>query len=118
MVHKNQDIGYDEPYYEGDTLQIVVTVEEDGSAKDLTGATASWAMSSDPGESPELTDADSGVSAVLSDAANGEITIEINDGTTEGLVGNWHHEVRLTDNSGQKSVVAVGRMAIEERVSA
>ena len=118
MPRNNQDIGFDESYYEGDSLDIVVTVEEDGSAKDLSGASASWAMSPTPGDTVELSSSDSGVSVSITDEAAGEITVSISEATTEGLVGSWYHEVRVTDSAGDKSVVTTGRMAIEERVSA
>lgn len=117
MAKEEQHIGYDESYYEGDSLQIVVTVTEDGSDKDITGSTPSWTMSSDPGDAVELSDSDSGVSASVTDAANGEVTVTIDEGTTDGKVGKWYHEVRLEDSAGEKSVVTRGRMAIQERVS-
>lgn len=118
MAITGQDIGdNDDRYYAGDSLDMVVDVTEDGSAKDLTGASVEWAMSANPGSTEELSDSDTGVTASVTDAANGEVTVTIAEGTTNGLERSWYHEVRITDSSGDKAVVTRGTFTIASRVN-
>jgi len=118
MVATNQDIGgSDEPYYEGDTLEITVTVTEEGSAKPIDGATIEWALAKDAGGTETLTEGDTGVTTAITDAANGKLEVVIDEGVTDGLSGIYEHEVRLTDSTGDKSVVTKGSFSIYERLN-
>lgn len=119
MAKDDQDVGTSvEPYYEGDSLELVISVDEDGSDKDLTGASVEWAMSRDPSSAEEISESTTGVSASVTDAATGEITVTIAQGITDGKTGRWHHETRVTDSSGDKAVVTRGEFYIIPRVNA
>lgn len=116
MTDTGQDVGTSgDPYYEGDTLEIIVDVTEDGSAKDLTNSSASWEVSKGPDRRTELSGSDSGVDVSITDAANGEVTITVDEGATDGMVGAYHHQLRVTDSVGDKAVVTTGRLEIGPR---
>jgi hypothetical protein len=117
MAKTQQDIGTTDPYHEGDSLELIVDVDEDGSDKDLTQASVSWTVAHRLGASPTLSDSDSGVSASVTDAAAGEVTVTIDSGVTDGLAGRYQHELRVTDLNGDTAVVAEGRFRIAERVT-
>jgi hypothetical protein len=117
MAETQQDIGTIEPYHEGDSLEVIVSVDEDGADKDLSQATVSWTVAHRSGATPTLADTDSGVSASVTDAATGEVTVTIDSGVTDGLAGRYQHELRVTDLNGDTAVVAEGRFRIAERVT-
>jgi len=117
MVRTQQDIGTADPYHEGDALELIVDVDEAGDDKDLAQATVSWTLAHRPGATPTLSDSDSGVTATVTDAAAGEVTVTIDSGVTDGLAGRYQHELRVTDRNGDTAVVAEGRVRIADRVT-
>lgn len=116
MVTTQQHIGTDESYYEGDALEIVVTLDNLPD-QGLTGATVSWTMAEEEGKPPILSDSDTGVSVSITDASNGVITVTIGGGITDDLVGTYEHEMRITDSLGRPAVVTKGYVQISERVT-
>lgn len=118
MAKDDQDIGRgDDPYFAGDSLELPITVEEDGSVKDISGWSSEWALSETPGGSELVNEADSGVDVTITDGPNGEVTVTVDAGVTDGLSRNYHHELRLTDTQGNKGVVTRGTIYIETRVN-
>lgn len=100
-------------------MEITVDVDNpDGTAKDLTGASVEFALSERPDGPEELSQDDSGVTAAVTDAAAGEVTITIDADTTDGMARKWYYEVRVTDSEGKKSVVTRGTLRISERLNA
>ena len=119
MTLKNQNVGKSgDTYVEGDSLELVFTITEDGSVKDLGGSTTEWALIPGVGGSEVLDESDSGVSSLITDADSGEVTVTIEADVTDGLAASYKHELRLTDGSGKKSVVAQGDFIISTRYNA
>lgn len=117
MTATDQNIGLgNDPYFAGDSLVITVDVDKsDGTDKGLTGANPSWVVE-DNGEEV-LSDGDTGVTVTVSDAAAGEVEIDIDPGTTDGLYGMFEHYVRIEDAAGEKTVVTTGDILITKRGS-
>lgn len=118
MTSVNQDVGFgDNPYFEGDSLEMTVTVREQNNRKDLSGATVEWVLYDDEQDPTQtiLDDGDAGVIANVTNASEGEVTITINAGITDGEVGQYEHELRVTDSNGDKKVVTIGRFHISVR---
>lgn len=115
MASTDQHVGIDEPYHEGDTLELLVDVDDDGSDKALHQASVDWVLSETPSSTPVLDDSDSGVSATVSNGSAGEVTVTIDAGVTNDLAGHYQHEVRITDKSGDKAVVTEGHFRIVKR---
>lgn len=114
---KTQHIGTeDDQYIEGDSLRIDATVTEDGSAKDLQGATVNFGIGEDYGSQVELSDSDSGIQANVTDTTNGEIEVVINDGVTDGMAGYWVYEIEVEDAGGQVVTVTRGDFVIEDEL--
>jgi hypothetical protein len=118
MAKTNQNIGVDEnAYFAGDSLEIIVNVDDRGSDLDIVGASIEWAVAESPGSSEIISESDSGVTATVTDADAGELTITVDEGVTDGLDGRYYHEVRLTDSSGREAVVTRGILRIGTRVN-
>jgi hypothetical protein len=120
MTATDQHVGTDaDPYYAGDSLELTFDVDQpDGTAKDLTGATVSWAVASRPGDTPALDDGDAGVTLTISDAANGEVTVTVDAGATSDLSGLYYHELEVEDASGAVDTVARGEFTVTPDVIA
>lgn len=117
MVATKQTVGVQDNYYAGDALQLTITVTQDGSAKDLSNVTTEWALSSSAGETELLNEGDSGVSSTVTDAPNGEVSVTLDSGVTDDFVGQYEHELRITEGGGNPAVVTRGRVIINERVN-
>ena len=74
--------------HDGDTLSILVTVEESAVAKDLTGATVATSAKG-AGSSNTIAG-----TATLSNAAGGEVLVEYGAGDLS--VGTWNVQLRVT----------------------
>lgn len=118
MTKTGQDIGLgDEPYHAGDSLDIVFTVTEDGSAKNLTGANVVWKAKKQRVSDTVFDSDDSGISASVTDASAGEVTVDIDSGVTDGKETTLYHELRVTDSANDKAVVSTGKWKIIPRVT-
>ena len=84
----------------GESRTIEGTVKENGSAKDISGASTAWFLLPDQGD-PDgdavLSDSDSGISVSIVDAANGRLDITINQGETDGLSGRYWQRIEVDD---------------------
>lgn len=115
MPHQIQDI---DDYHEGDAMHIHVTVtKQDGTAVDLTGATAEWLLKSDARDADSealLTKDTAGGGVAITDAEAGQLTIYIDTGDTTGFgSGTYHHRLRVTDADSDRVTVLHGNFAIE-----
>lgn len=99
-----------EDYTAGESLVFPFDITKpDGSAKDLTGATAEWLLlpSEDSDDADALlTDSDTGVSLSFdSPRTDGEITLTIARGETDGWGDNvYHHELRIDGDSQGRQI--------------
>lgn len=110
---KTQNIGTgQDTYVAGDSLRIDATVTEDGSAKDLEGATINFGVGEDYGSQLELQDSNSGVTTNITSAADGELEVVIDKGVTDDMPGYWVYEIEIEDASGQSVTVVRGDLEI------
>jgi hypothetical protein len=114
MTQQDQDIGNEKPYHEGDDLEIDVSVTEDGSAKDITGAEITWVLAESQGGAAKIEKSTSGGGVTITDAANGKFTITVEGSDTKDLAGHHYHEAEVTDNVGQTSTVLTGTFQIQQ----
>jgi hypothetical protein len=113
MVETGQDIGIEtEPYYAGDALQIVSTVFDGGVERNLENDEVEFRLETRLNKNVILDDDETGVSATVSDAASGEITVRIDGGVTTGMEGRYRYRIRVIDDSGSPATVTVGRFKI------
>lgn len=100
----------------GDTISVYVTVpDQDGQPVNLTGASAIWQAA--PGtprrfaSTPVLTKA-TGSGITITNAAAGELRIDLQPGDTAGLVGDFYHELQTTDSGGASTTPLAGLMTL------
>jgi hypothetical protein len=108
----NQDV---DTYWEGDTLHLDVTCYTDdrnSTPKDLSGASIEWTLRPLPAFAPELTKTlENGIVDV--DLGAGEFRVEIDDGETQGLSGEYYHKVVVTDSDGNQTTILTGWIDID-----
>lgn len=111
MTHNNQDV---DDYHVGDDLKIKVTVEENGSPKDITNSSAEYELYEKypSGDDTVFTKTTSGGGITIVDAANGRLDVEIDGTDTDGLDGNYNHRLRVTDASGNTVTVFTGEFTV------
>lgn len=98
------EIPPDEHYTAGEYVIWEYTVEKDGAAYPIDGATVSWYLlhrQGDDAAEAVLSDGDSDMSATIVDAANGRIDVEIGSDVTADLSGNYWQRVVVTDSAGR-----------------
>lgn len=103
-------------YIAGESLTQEFTVEEDGSAKDISGAEIEWSLLPNRGADAadaELDDSDSGVSASIVDAANGRVDVAIDQDVTTGLGGDRYWQRLVVDDSGSGKQIWGGTVRID-----
>lgn len=91
------------------TLQIEVRLP-DGTAPDLTGASAAWKLSDDPGGTALITKSAS-IVGPTADPPVVQVSIDAAD-TADLPAGQYWHEAEVTDSLGRLTTVAVGRCSV------
>lgn len=92
------------------------------TALDLSSFTAKWAISrisAKTGEyltSPIVEKKQSSGGITVTDAANGKLEVDLDPADTQGLSGEFHHELEVFDGQGNGVVVAVGTLTIDKNV--
>jgi len=92
----------------GETLVWEHTVEEDGSAKDLSGASVNYYLLAEQGDANDdalLDDSDADITAAIVDAANGRIDVTFASGATDPYAGQslWQRLI-VDDAAGDRSI--------------
>jgi hypothetical protein len=113
MVEVNQDISITA----GDDFERVFTVTEGGSAKDLTGATPRWVAARSSGGTAIISSDDSDVSASVTAAASGEVTLTVDDTATVDLSGDYVHELEIESAPGEVVTVSRGVLSVDENTA-
>ena len=97
------------------TLTVTVT-DTAGDAVDLTGASVRFVMGRnytdsfavDSNASPQS------ATATVSNGSGGIITVLISDTVMDDLIGDYLYEVKVTDASGNESVVTEGTITVKD----
>jgi len=87
----------------GESYEHVISVEDNGSAVDITGASVSYHVVPTIGaaDSAAVFDGgDSDVSVSITDAAAGEVTVTVEQGVTDALGGNRYWRRLVVDDAG------------------
>lgn len=106
MTH---EIPRNDHYVGGESIIWQYTIEkEDGTAKNLSGATVDWYLFNSRGEDTAdalLDTSSNGISVTITDAANGKAEVEIDGSATEDLAGGryWQRLV-VVDDSGNTQI--------------
>lgn len=105
---------------QGQDVSIPITVVDSaGASVDTTGASARFAMARSPSDDPVVDSSASPqtASVVVAAAAGGPITVTITDTVLDGLEGDYYFECKMTDSSGNESIVARGWMSVESALT-
>lgn len=111
MTH---DIASPTHYAAGESLRQELTIEEDGTPKDISGATVTWTLLPVQGADADaalLTGADDGVDVTIVDGANGRIDITIDQDVTTDLPGQ-HYQRLVVDDVGPGKQIWGGQFRI------
>ncbi|QQP93559.1 hypothetical protein IGS68_33605 (plasmid) [Skermanella sp. TT6] len=104
----------------GDTMPVfVIITDQAGAAMNLTGVTAIWQASQGTparfSPTPVLTKTtDAGIT--ITNAAAGELQIDLEPADTVSLSGDFYHELQLTDASGAVTTPLKGVMHIRKQL--
>lgn len=111
------DITPPEPYGAGESLEQQITIEEDGSPKDITDASVKWELVNTQGDERSeavLTESDSGVTVTVTDATNGRIDITIDQDVTTDFARTMPYWQRLiVDDAGSHKQIWSGPFPID-----
>ena len=96
----------------GDDKTLEVDVKDnDQVVVDITAATIEWRASRNLKVTAALTKTTaSGIS--ITNASGGIFQITLDDGDTEGLVGNYYHEAQVTFTNGKIATILRGIMTV------
>ncbi|MDD4721984.1 MAG: hypothetical protein PHR07_04505 [Acidaminococcaceae bacterium] len=104
--------------WQGEVKTITVTVlKQDGTAKDLTAASAIvWEMSTSVAAlAPSITKSVGSGITVSTPATSGVFVIVLAHTDTHTMdPGVYHHEARVTDSAGVEEVVTIGEVTIHQ----
>lgn len=101
--------------YQGeDKLLEISVLDEDGNAKDITGATITWILATSPdAAAAEVTKSTGGSGVSITNAAGGVFQVTLDGSDTTSLEGNYWHEAEVEDTSGHDNTVTTGYITIK-----
>ena len=99
---------------QGQNVELAIAVvDNDGVAVDLTGASARFALARNADATP-LIDSDGATATItFNDAANGLLSVYIDDTVTDDFYGDYYYEVKVTDISTNETIVTRGWITVE-----
>jgi hypothetical protein len=105
----------------GDTAPVYVTVLDlAGDPINLTGVSARWQAARGTtarfSSTPALIKSTDSGDIVITEAALGELRIILLPEDTENLVGDFYHELELTDSSGSATTPLSGLMSVTRQL--
>jgi len=101
-------------FISGDSQKLIITVQDADNApaaKNLTGATITWALARSRGSAPLITKT-VGSGITVTDAANGALEVAIAPADTATIDGVHYHELEVVDSAGNKSTAVYGLVII------
>ena len=101
----------------GDTFSLALTYQDgDGNAIDLTGASATLAISWGPKPGSSVTSGSHSVAATLESGGTGQIDASIPDTVTDDLTSEHavSYQLRLTDSAGKITTLLLGPVDITD----
>jgi hypothetical protein len=102
-------------YVAGESLTQEFTIEEDGAAKDISGADIEWQLVPTRGADADaaLLDGDAGgVTVEIADAPSGRIDVTIDQDTTTDLAGRRLSQRLIVDDDGPGKQIWGGRFTV------
>ena len=96
-----------------DQLVRRIDVTDDGERANLSGATVEWRAATVRGAESVLSDESPGVTATVTDATAGEITLTIASDVTGDLDGRYHHECDVIGANDIRRTVTVGTFRVK-----
>lgn len=98
--------------FSGNTKLLRVTVlDQDSVVVDLTGASATYVVTTRRGNVP-LISKTVGAGITITDAVNGVLEVTLAPADTEPLQGAHSHELKVTDAAGRQTTVLFGSLSI------
>jgi hypothetical protein len=114
MALTNQDI----VIYAGETKDVNFALSDsDNNPLNISGTLLAWAFgvnTLDIARGYKSTPTVSGIT--ITNASSGWCTVRLNHDDTINYQGNWYHELRIQDPSGNLSTVAVGTLTINSSI--
>lgn len=108
-----------QPFFQGTHKRLHFTLtDQDGAALDITDVTLSWQVSASAAGTVLLSKTTGGGGITITDAAAGQFRVALAPADTAALAGVYYWECRLTDLSGNVSVVAWGYLTIRTALTA
>ena len=132
-LRRNNNLGEDHPIEVGGTFLFSITVDDEGTARDITGYIARWSYKADRDDATTILAFVSGVDSELTipTGTDGKVFLEIPDETTDDLVtrskdleaehgvarkpGFYTYE--LEDAAGKNEILLFGDVDVEPRAT-
>jgi hypothetical protein len=99
--------------YQGDDVRLGVTlVDAAGLPVSLVGATLKWGIAKKAIDGVPLLLKTIGSGITVLDAVGGSFEVALTPSDTQSLVGDYYHEVELTDAASKRLTVLTGKVQI------
>lgn len=108
MSHNRVDVSM----HAGDSRVLRVTITDDGTGFDITGATITWVLKRGPSAAAVLTKSTGGGVAII-DGPNRVFDVTLDEADTEDLAGLYYHEADVEESSGDHSTVVRGDFIVD-----
>lgn len=100
--------------YAGDAAELAIEItDEEGEALDLSGASLSWTLARSPFAESNVISKASG-NGILVDGSTA--TVSLSGAETADLLGDYWHQLVVTDAQGNPSTVATGVLTVRKRI--
>ena len=112
------DTGQDVTIYGGSTVAIDLTLfAADGTPLDITGSTLEWGMAPKGAVDATVTKTTANSAQIqVTNAAGGLATVHLLPADTATLVGEYRHELRITDAGGNIETLLTGTLTIRTSI--
>lgn len=99
---------------QGTTFNRVLTLQENGSAMNLTG----YSVASQIRSTHDSSSVTGTISCTISNASNGEITLTMTNSTTSGIEeGIYVYDIEITSGAGSVTRILEGKVTVSPEVT-